>query len=62
MKAMEALKWAMMRDPIITVSCLLGGIGVLLPAVVVPIRNAFSSAEPVQQPKLSDVVSGMTGK
>jgi hypothetical protein len=37
-------------------------VGVGLPLIVPPLRNAFSTAEQIPPPKLSQVVEGMTGK
>ncbi|KAH7447030.1 hypothetical protein KP509_01G088300 [Ceratopteris richardii] len=57
-----SLRRMIVQDPAVAFSCILAGIGITLPIVVPPIRDALSSGEPVQQPKISEVVSGMTGK
>jgi hypothetical protein len=43
-------------------SVIMGDVGVGLPLIVPPLRNAFSTAEQIPPPKLSQVVEGMTGK
>ncbi|PKU71886.1 uncharacterized protein LOC110115988 [Dendrobium catenatum] len=62
MGVMEKLKIFVVQEPIVAVSCLIGGIGLFLPAVVRPILDSFDSAEQVPPPQLSEVVAGVTGK
>nr|XP_043629430.1 uncharacterized protein LOC122600740 [Erigeron canadensis] len=59
---MEKLKMFVVQEPIVAASCLIGGFGLFLPAVVRPILDTFDSAKQVPPPALSDVVAGMTGK
>ncbi|CAK9189895.1 unnamed protein product [Sphagnum troendelagicum] len=58
----DTLRHVIARDPVIAACVLLSAIGVGLPLIVPPLRNAFSTAEQIPPPKLSQVVEGMTGK
>ncbi|BBN06154.1 hypothetical protein MPTK1_3g18840 [Marchantia polymorpha subsp. ruderalis] len=59
--ASQAIRTMIALDPVISASCILSVIGLSLPVVVPPIRNAMSGSEPVKPPKLSEVVEGMRG-
>ncbi|CAM6081871.1 unnamed protein product [Calypogeia fissa] len=56
------LKSFIARDPVVAAAVILSLVGLALPVVVPPIRDAFSGTKPVPPPKLSEVVEGMTGK
>ncbi|KAI5647099.1 hypothetical protein M9H77_33104 [Catharanthus roseus] len=62
MPVMEKLKMFVVQEPVVAASCIIGGIGLFLPAVVRPILDSFETSKQVSQPALSDVVAGMTGK
>ncbi|XP_059634399.1 uncharacterized protein LOC132276805 [Cornus florida] len=62
MAVMEKLRMLIAQEPVVFASCLIGGIGLFLPAVVRPILDSFETSKQVPQPALSDVVAGMTGK
>jgi len=56
------LKLFIVKEPIVFASCVIGGIGLILPAFVRPILDSMDSSEAVPQPSLNKVVEGMTGK
>ncbi|KAL7604731.1 uncharacterized protein LOC111885661 [Lactuca sativa] len=62
MAVMDKLKMFVAQEPIVAASCLLGGVGLFLPAVVKPMLDSFESSKQVRQPALNDVVAGITGK
>ncbi|PKA52035.1 hypothetical protein AXF42_Ash021154 [Apostasia shenzhenica] len=62
MGIMERLKILIIQEPVVAASCLIGGIGLFLPAVVRPILDSFDLAKQIPQTPLSDVVAGVTGK
>lgn len=62
MGVMEKLRMFVAQEPIVAASCLIGGIGLFLPAVVRPMLDSMQSSEQVPPPALSDVVAGVTGK
>ncbi|KAM0048472.1 hypothetical protein Hdeb2414_s0008g00274851 [Helianthus debilis subsp. tardiflorus] len=62
MAVMEKLKMFVVNEPIVAASCLIGGVGLFLPAVVKPMLDSFEPSKKVRQPALNDVVAGMTGK
>ena len=59
---MEKLKMFVVQEPVVAASCLIGGIGLFLPAFVRPILDSYAASKQAPQPVLSDVVAGMTGK
>lgn len=59
---MEKLKMFVVQEPVVAASCLIGGIGLFLPAVVRPILDSMETSKQVPQPPINDVVAGMTGK
>lgn len=62
MAVMEKLKMFVVQEPIVAASCIIGGIGLFLPAVVRPMLDSMQSSKQVPSPALSDVVAGVTGK
>ncbi|XP_019056715.1 PREDICTED: uncharacterized protein LOC104802081 [Tarenaya hassleriana] len=62
MPIMERLRMFVAQEPVIAASCLIGGVGIFLPAVVRPILDSLESSKQVQPPALTDVVAGVTGK
>ncbi|XP_022150787.1 uncharacterized protein LOC111018851 [Momordica charantia] len=62
MPVVEKLKMFVVQEPVVAASCLIGGIGLFLPAFVRPILDSYEASKQVPQPALSDVVAGMTGK
>ncbi|XP_039169123.1 uncharacterized protein LOC120293547 [Eucalyptus grandis] len=62
MAVMEKLKMFVVQEPVVAASCLIGGIGLFLPAVVRPILDSMETSKQVPQPPINDVVAGMTGK
>ncbi|XP_019058494.1 PREDICTED: uncharacterized protein LOC104817372 [Tarenaya hassleriana] len=62
MPIMERLRMFVAQEPVIAASCLIGGVGIFLPAVVRPILDSLESSKQVQPPPLTDVVAGVTGK
>ncbi|KAG9144831.1 hypothetical protein Leryth_025638 [Lithospermum erythrorhizon] len=62
MPIMEKLRMFVAQEPVVAASCIIGGIGLFLPAVVRPILDSFETAKQLPQPALSEVVAGMTGK
>lgn len=62
MAVMEKLKMFVVQEPIVAASCIIGGIGLFLPAVVRPMLDSMQSSKQVPPPALSDVVAGVTGK
>ncbi|KAL9245425.1 hypothetical protein vseg_019083 [Gypsophila vaccaria] len=62
MGVMEKLKMFVVQEPVVAASCIIGGIGLFLPAVVRPILDSMESAKEAPPPALSDVVAGVTGK
>ncbi|KAF8024499.1 hypothetical protein BT93_F1621 [Corymbia citriodora subsp. variegata] len=62
MAVMEKLKMFVVQEPVVAASCLIGGIGLFLPAVVRPILDSLETSKQVPQPPINDVVAGMTGK
>ncbi|KVH97170.1 hypothetical protein Ccrd_000730, partial [Cynara cardunculus var. scolymus] len=57
MAVMEKLKMFAVQEPIVAASCLIGGVGLFLPAVVKPMLDSFESSKQVRQPDLNNVVS-----
>ncbi|KAM3378506.1 hypothetical protein P3S68_010919 [Capsicum galapagoense] len=62
MGVMGKLRMFVVQEPVVAASCLIGGFGLFLPAVVRPILDSFESSKQVPAPALNDVVAGMTGK
>ncbi|KAL3737534.1 hypothetical protein ACJRO7_019128 [Eucalyptus globulus] len=62
MAVMEKLKMFVVQEPVVAASCLIGGIGLFLPAVVRPILDSMETSKQVPQTPINDVVAGMTGK
>ncbi|XP_051144295.1 uncharacterized protein LOC127260567 [Andrographis paniculata] len=62
MPVMEKLKMFIVQEPVVAASCIIGGIGLFLPAVVRPILDSLETSKQVPPPALSDVVAGVTGK
>ncbi|KAJ6940541.1 hypothetical protein NC652_006854 [Populus alba x Populus x berolinensis] len=64
MPVMEKLRMFIAQEPVVAASCLIGGIGLFLPAVVRPILDSLEGSKhvPEKQPSISDVLAGMTGK
>ncbi|XP_076934462.1 uncharacterized protein LOC143600752 [Bidens hawaiensis] len=62
MAVMEKLKIFVVKEPIVAASCLIGGVGLFLPAVVKPMLDSFEPSKQARKPVLNDVVAGMTGK
>ncbi|XP_074279660.1 uncharacterized protein LOC141604967 [Silene latifolia] len=61
MGVMAKLRMFVVQEPVVAASCIIGGIGLFLPAVVRPMLDSMYSAEEVPPPPLSDVVAGITG-
>ncbi|KAJ4728095.1 Fiber protein Fb11, partial [Melia azedarach] len=55
MPVMEKLRMFVAQEPVVAASCLIGGFGLFLPAVVRPILDSLESSKQVPQPALSDV-------
>ncbi|XP_076933959.1 uncharacterized protein LOC143600045 [Bidens hawaiensis] len=62
MAVMEKLKIFVVKEPIVAASCLIGGVGLFLPAVVKPMLDSFEPSKQARKPALNDVAAGMTGK
>ncbi|KAJ4823623.1 hypothetical protein Tsubulata_039714 [Turnera subulata] len=62
MPVMEKLKMFVVQEPIVAASCLIGGVGLFLPAVVRPILDSLEKGKEVPQPRFNDLVAGVTGK
>ncbi|KAL9234559.1 hypothetical protein vseg_009417 [Gypsophila vaccaria] len=62
MGVMEKLKMFVVQEPVVAASCIIGGIGLFLPAVVRPMLDSMDSAKQVPPPALNDVVTGVAGK
>ncbi|CAO2835455.1 uncharacterized protein LOC130809639 [Amaranthus tricolor] len=62
MGVMQRLRMFVAEEPVVAASCIIGGIGLFLPAVVRPMLDSMQSAKQLPPPPLSDVVSGVTGK
>ncbi|XP_016538205.1 uncharacterized protein LOC107839298 [Capsicum annuum] len=62
MGVMGKLRMFVVQEPVVAASCLIGGFGLFLPAVVRPILDSFESSKQIPAPALNDVVAGMTGK
>ncbi|XP_038681352.1 uncharacterized protein LOC119982185 [Tripterygium wilfordii] len=62
MPVMEKLRMFVAQEPVVAASCLIGGFGLFLPAIVRPMLDKFETSKPVNQPALSAVVAGVTGK
>ncbi|KAJ8900476.1 hypothetical protein K2173_025253 [Erythroxylum novogranatense] len=62
MALMEKLKIFVVQEPVVAASCLIGGVGLFLPAVVRPMLDSFESGKQVPQPALSDVFTGVRVK
>lgn len=59
---MEKLKTFVAQEPIVAVSSLIGGIWLVLPAMVRPMPNLYYSSKKVPQLAPNDVVARSTGK
>eukprot|EP00898_Chlorokybus_atmophyticus_P000479 jgi/Chlat1/1431/Chrsp12S02063 len=55
-------RYAMVREPAVMWSCIIGGAGLLLPLVGMPIRDMFSSTKPIAPPTPTKVAAAMTQK
>ncbi|KAL2893281.1 Protein DETOXIFICATION 13 [Bienertia sinuspersici] len=55
MGVMEKLKMFVAQEPVVAASCIIGGIGLFLPAVVRPMLDSMQSAKQVSPPPLNDV-------
>ncbi|XP_071707683.1 uncharacterized protein [Rutidosis leptorrhynchoides] len=62
MAVMDKLKTFVAQHPIVAASCLIGGVGLFLPAVAKPMLDSFEPSTQVRQPDLNNVVAGMNGK
>ncbi|CAN1309363.1 hypothetical protein LINPERPRIM_LOCUS27670 [Linum perenne] len=62
MTMMASLRSFIAQEPVIAASCIIGGIGLFLPAVVRPMLDSFETGKKVPPPPLSEVVAGVTGK
>ncbi|KAK9749538.1 hypothetical protein RND81_02G132900 [Saponaria officinalis] len=62
MGVMQKLRMLVAQEPVVAASCIIGGIGLFLPAVVRPMLDSMQSAKEAPAPALSDVVAGVTGK
>ncbi|GBG84832.1 hypothetical protein CBR_g39207 [Chara braunii] len=55
----EMIRYAMIREPVVMWSCFIAGIGVALPIIVPPIKNAFPGSEPVRPLSSMEVVNAL---
>jgi hypothetical protein len=62
MPVMEKLRMFVAQEPVVAASCLIGGVGLFLPAVVRPILDSLEASKQVKAPPLTDVIAGVTGK
>ncbi|CAI0556626.1 unnamed protein product [Linum tenue] len=62
MSISQKLRMFIVQEPVIAASCIIGGIGLFLPAFVRPMLDSFEAGKEVSPPPLSDVVAGVTGK
>ncbi|XP_018437894.1 uncharacterized protein LOC108810268 [Raphanus sativus] len=62
MPVMEKLRMFVAQEPVVAASCLIGGVGLFLPAVVRPILDSLEASKQVKAPPLADVIAGVTGK
>eukprot|EP00238_Polyblepharides_amylifera_P005469 CAMPEP_0196581842 /NCGR_PEP_ID=MMETSP1081-20130531/35923_1 /TAXON_ID=36882 /ORGANISM="Pyramimonas amylifera, Strain CCMP720" /LENGTH=62 /DNA_ID=CAMNT_0041902219 /DNA_START=73 /DNA_END=261 /DNA_ORIENTATION=+ len=53
---------AMQKEPAVMWACFLGGVGIMLPLVVPPIREALNPPTPVAPPSPTAVAMAMQGK
>ncbi|XP_057861982.2 uncharacterized protein LOC131070447 [Cryptomeria japonica] len=58
----DKLKVFIIKEPVVVASCVIGGVGLFLPAFVRPILDSMETAKAVPHPGLNEVVAGMTGK
>ncbi|CAI5463887.1 unnamed protein product [Closterium sp. Yama58-4] len=56
------IKHAMLKEPVVMWSCIIAGIGMALPVIVPPMRDALSPSKPVAQPKTEEVIRAITGQ
>eukprot|EP00884_Botryococcus_braunii_P022139 jgi/Botrbrau1/8609/Bobra.0196s0009.1 len=52
----------MHQEPIIVWSCLIGGVGILLPVVVPPIRESLSTRKSQQPPPIKQLIEDVSKK
>ncbi|CAH2057727.1 unnamed protein product, partial [Thlaspi arvense] len=55
MPVMEKLRMFVAQEPVVAASCLIGGVGLFLPAVVRPILDSLEASKQVKAPPLTDV-------
>lgn len=61
-RKMKKLRMFVAQEPVVAASCLIGGVGLFLPAVVRPILDSLEASKQVKAPPLADVIAGVTGK
>ncbi|XP_021748651.1 uncharacterized protein LOC110714445 [Chenopodium quinoa] len=62
MGVMQKLRMFVAEEPVVAASCIIGGIGLFLPAVVRPMLDSRKAANQVPPPPLNDVVAGVVGR
>ncbi|CAN1793979.1 hypothetical protein LINPERHAP1_LOCUS20172 [Linum perenne] len=61
MTMMASLRSFIAQEPVIAASCIIGGIGLFLPAVVRPMLDSFETGKKVPPPPLSEVSTSCSG-
>ncbi|CAF2303853.1 hypothetical protein BRARA_D02801 [Brassica rapa] len=62
MAVMGKLRMFVAQEPVVAASCLIGGVGLFLPAVVRPILDSLEASKQVKAPPLTHVIAGVTGQ